>query len=227
MKLNIWASQEDGVGYLTDQAKSQAPAYTLKDQILLLSHTGIEAVEGGKWDEVEAAKAEMKAAWKQMGDLFLPGNLHWEFEAEVGQEIAEFFAVAALAGYIVGRDPSPGEIPTATELDLTVQQWLYGLADVPGELSKILGGYLLQEDLSSADRIAARKRYLEVAGDIYKYLKSFLAIRRVSDRIRSNSNRKGFGNTFRGKVAQASRRVEDNRERLIDMLDRESQRGAK
>lgn len=195
-----------------------ARAYQYDSDIRELSKVGIAALPDGNGDEVNRCGDGMIAKWEESGKLDLPGDIRWQHDAESSQEMVEFFATACLYPPIVNRPYCHKwqTIPSAEQLNVTPQSWLAGIGDTPGEVGKLLDDYLCREDVSRADRIACRKRFIETMREVYDFLDQFES---CVPMIINNSRRMGYGNTFRGLLGRVRGAIRHQQECLIRLLD--------
>jgi predicted translin family RNA/ssDNA-binding protein len=212
---------EKAAATLKEQTSGVPKCYDLVRQINIISKNAIEAVKRGETEKILRFKEEMFARWEDLGNVSVPAFMRWQFDADCGQEIVEFLAVEAYYPYIIGKGPKEVVPHWGSHMCISVplQIWLSGLEDVVGELSKMLGDYLLQRSLSIEERIAARERFLEVAKEIYGFLSSIPTIERVSDAVRNSGSHLKYPQTFRGKLGRVASNIDRNQLELISMYD--------
>lgn len=218
---------KDIAATLKEQTSGVPKCYDLVRQINMASKNAIEALKRGEIEKVERFRKEMGSMWEDLGNVSIPDFMRWQFDADCGQEIVEFLAVEAYYPYIVGRGPKEVVPHWRSHMSISVplQIWLSGLEDVVGELSKMLGDYLLQRSLTLEERIAARERFLEVAKEIYAFLSAIPTIERASDAVRNSGSRLKYPQTFRGKLGRVMGNIDRNQSELVSMLDRISSGG--
>ena len=207
-----------------DQRRNVAKSHGLKNEIILTSKKGIVALKKyaslNKKNQttVDEFADDLQRLWRQLCELDLPADLAWQFNAEAGQELAEFLFMKDLYPFVIhGREKASIEF-SMEDINVTRQAYLAGLGDAVGELSKMIRDYLLQENLTKTERKEIRKRFLYVAEQIYEFLDRFETTHGM---IINNSRQKSYRNTFRGLLDYVSDIISRQKDDLIKILDQE------
>jgi len=204
-------------GKFETQRRNIGKAYGCANEIREASKDGIASLERGDGENATQCWIDMERTWQVLCGLDLPADILWQHMSEAGQEYAEFVFVGLLYPQIRNEPVSNPELPTPQKLGISPQTWMAGLGDAASELSKMTMGLLLSADLNGDQRVAIRRRFLAVAGEIYYFLDKFET---VYGQVINNSRRRGFGNTFRGVVHRVKRVMEIHQEALVAYLDR-------
>lgn len=200
---NFWEIQRIALG----------KAYRLSGDILNLTKKAIHALKHKPY-KVAALCQEILWRYKEMLRLKLPGDIAWQFQAEVGQEIVEVDFVKNLFWTLFfARDPQLPSMPE--ELEVTPQAYLAGIGDVAGELGKIMEEFFLDCEVSEFDRVVYELRFRDVYCALYDFLEQFET---VYGRVINNSRRPGYGNTYRGMLRGVQVMVSRHRDRVIRAL---------
>lgn len=181
--------------------------YGKENGLIHVSKAGIKAVI--KWDrgEIDHCRKEFDILWEELEDLDMPDYKKCQFLSEAGQEIVEFYIFCLffrlLTGSLAKKIVSVADI-TPQKLYVTPQAWLHGVGDAISELGKTTINLLV--DLPDSDEflrnvIVIRKRFLKIAGILYELLDQFET---AYGPVINNSQRRGFGNTFRGILFRVS-----------------------
>ena len=199
---------------LEDQRRNIGASFALGNKIRTLAKRGIAAIKREEIAAILEISKEIRAAFVELSVLDIPADMGWSFDSENGQELVEFLLVAEFYPYLAGLQ----SIESLSDMELSrfsdpphglsPQAWLSGLCDVPGELGKIHLDMLCDEDLSLRGRVELRKRWLLIADYIYQFLDNFECAYPL---VINASRRRGFFNTFRGKLVGISRLIETNR----------------
>ena len=97
-------------------------------------------------------------------------------------------------------------------LDVSLEAYLAGLGDVPGELGKQMNTYIIRKFLPRPTRIAMRKLFLDIAEQIFEVLDEFENA--VPSTINA-SNRRGY--TYRFTVlGRVKREIGRHQELLLN-----------
>ncbi len=192
-----------------------AQAYNLESRIRELSHEAIVAFKAGDVVGADERKLAMDELWEKMAALDLPGDVAWQHDAQAAQERGELYGVLWLHSKIFGGPESV--MPSAETLRMTIPSWLAGLADAVTETSKLLRKKLRGRDVSRAERISLREKFISVAEEVLDFLNQF---EDVLPMLVNNSRYRGFMNTFRGVLGRVERCIEIHEEALVAMLDR-------
>lgn len=192
--------------------------YGITNELIHVSKLGIAAVK--KWDqnEIDRCSARFRELWRALDDLKMPHYKKCQFLSEAGQEIVEFYVFCLfywfLAGSLSRRVVSIADV-TPQKLYVTPQAWLHGVGDAVGELGKTMVNLLV--DLPDSDNflrnvIIIRKRFLKIAGILYELLDQFET---AYGPVINNSQRRGFGNTFRALLWRISNIIFLEKKELI------------
>ncbi len=204
--------------HFENQRRAIGASFQLQKEIILASKKGVVALKKRNYDEIRAHQTNMTRLWQRMGDLDIPKDKAWQFDAEAGQELCEFFFAASFYEPVFMGGKTT-EILGPENLKVTEQSWLAGLGDGVGEVSKMVRDYLLNPALSRQERKEIRWRFLGVARQIHRYLEQFeTAYPMVID----NSRRRGYRNTFRGLLGYVENIISRLQDELIQTLDQES-----
>jgi len=199
-----------------EQRRHIGQGYGLSNEIILTAKKGIAALKNFEFTDV--IKAQLNELWQKLGQLNLPKDQAWMFDSQAGQEYAEFLFVDLFHDFIIdGAEIGP--IFSPDDYSFTPQMYLAGLGDAVGELAKIVDDYLLEDSLTKADRLAIRRRFLEVIEDVHAYLDQFETAYPL---VINNSRRRGYGNTYRGLLGRVRGAIRRQKEALIATLDREA-----
>ncbi len=204
-------------GKFESQRRNIGKAYGCANEIREASKDGIASLERGDDENAAQCWIDMERMWKTLCELDLPADIAWQHQAEAGQEYVEFVFVNLLYPQIRNDQASHPQLPSPQKLQVTPQAWMAGIGDTASELSKMTMSLLLNADLNGDQRVAIRKRFLAVAGEIYYFLDKFET---VYGQVINNSRRRGFGNTFRGVIHRVKRVMEIHQEALVSHLDR-------
>lgn len=202
-----------------NQRRDYGGAHRIRNEIVSASKRGIAALKSRNMSGVAQAVNDLINGWNDMGRLKIPRDQSWQFEAEAGQELVEFFLVAVFFSTVFFDNDTVPFVPTDRELDVEPQAWLAGLGDAVGEVSKVLREYLLNTQLNREERKDIRRRFLKFAKQVYNYLLQFET---AYPMVVNNSRRRFYGQTFRGLIGRVERVIEIHEEAIIRMLDEES-----
>ncbi len=172
-------------------------ATVLSIKIVELSKQGIEALIVENLHRVDDIRKRMADAWLKLHTADIPDDVLWQREAEAGQEMVEFFVVVALYHALFYDVPIQYSNISIEKLEVTPQQWLAGILDASTELGKILLEYEVDDNFSVDELIKYRSRFIAILQDVIKFLDPFETVYGL---IINNSRRKGFFNTFRGRL---------------------------
>ena len=200
------------------QRRDFGGAHRIGNEIRTLSKQGVAMLEFGDMTAAENCEKKIKELWKQLYDLSLPEDICWQFDSENGQEMVEFIIVKQLFPYL---DPSADlvridSLPSYENLQVTRQTWMAGLGDVVGELSKLQLRRLCDHNLDRKQRLALRRRFVEIAETIRGALGQFETAYPI---VVNNSRRRGFFNTFRGVLVRMDNLIERHLDAIATMLD--------
>lgn len=195
-------------------------SHGVKNDLLKLSKLAVYAVKVGDLETARTHLREMSKKFEELKGFNLPEDQMWVFTGEAGQEYVEAAFVFDLYPYVF-EDEKFTRISDVVELRVRPQTYLAGLADVPGELARILNDRLtrdrsLRGPQARARRIELRDRFLEVSIAILDILDEFETSYQLAV---GNSRYRGFRNTLRGMIGTVRSVVERNGERQqIDIM---------
>jgi predicted translin family RNA/ssDNA-binding protein len=199
------------------QRRDFGMGYRLQNDLILASKQGVKALKSGNMEAAKAAETEMLHLWQEIDKIDVPLDTWWEFSGNAGQELVEYLGVSALWPYVSGKAETPGTILSVTELHMRPPTWLRGLGDVPGEIGKMVLDVLLKGEISKEERIAIRRRLVEVVEDIYNFLDQYET---CYPQVINDSRRKGFRNTFRGMLQNVGFLLEKMKRELLEAIER-------
>ena len=99
---------------------------------------------------------------------------------------------------------------------MTVQAWLAGAADAPGELGKMVYKRLAEETMPLGARLDLLERLIGVSGDILAFLNQYVGIG-IPDPIMNVTRRRGYFNTYRGKLTKIAGFIEKDRREVAQL----------
>lgn len=206
--------------------------YNRRDDITVhLSKAGIEMLSRGDVDGAKKYRAMMLSAWWRLKELDVPGYEGLSFDADAAQEMIEYFVVLFAYPLIFGGEVILEKLPTPYDFspsednpefkrnvnyEMTFPAWLAGVADAPGELGKMVQGRLLDSRLTFEDRVELLERLISASKEILFFLEQFIGVG-IPDYILNSSRRKGFYNTYRGKLFGVVGVIRKNQEELTTM----------
>ena len=200
------------------QRRDFGKGYQVQNELVSVSKQGIKALKSGDATEVERCKQKMFRLWDDIGNINVPLDTWWQFSGNAGQEFVEFLGVASLWPYVTGVAQEMGSIPSVDELRMRPQTWLRGLGDVPGELGKMVLDGLLEMDFSNKEeRIAIRRRLVEVVQEIYGFLSLYET---AYPQVINDSRMRGYRNTFRGMLQNVGFLLEKMKNELLGAMER-------
>ncbi|MDP3901764.1 MAG: hypothetical protein Q8Q37_02215 [bacterium] len=176
---------------------------------------GLVALKNG--EDLTDIILKIQELWTRLGDLNLPKDLAWRFDAENGQEMVEFLFVMKLYQFLDHNNN--GDLPqllSAEEIGVTPQAWLTGIGDAITELGKMHIDALTDENLEFREVISRRRRYLNMAREIYDFLNQYES---CYAQVIDNNRFRGFGNGFRGLLFRISRVIESETHDLALLID--------
>lgn len=224
MLYTALAQTTEGLAELFEQQRRDfGGAHRIGNEIRTLAKEGVAILEqGGSEDRLAACRKRIDDLWQELDGLNLPQDIRWQFDAENGQERVEFILVSDFFPYL---DPTKDlatieSLPNYEDLKTTPQTWLAGLGDTVGELSKLQLRKLCQSGLDRAQRLALRRRFVEIAGFIHDALGQFETAYPI---VVNNSRRRGFFNTFRGLLVRIDHLIEHQLDAIAAMLDQSAQ----
>jgi predicted translin family RNA/ssDNA-binding protein len=192
-------------------------AYHISGEIRRLSKEFVAAlldrVETAELDEIEQ---EMRTHMRSLVELDLPDDIAWQHQAEAGQEYVEARFTRILFKNVVEGEKLPETLPLPADFLVSEPCWLAGIGDSVTEMSKLITDVLLNEEMSRADRLCIRKRFVSVAQDIYDALDKFET---VLPAVINNNRRRGYFNTYRGMLGRIRGAIGYHKEKIADILD--------
>ncbi len=164
---------------------------------------------------IEEHIKEVLDKFKYLLSLEMREHVKSQFEAEVGQEIAELvYFVDLFPTLFFGK--TPGIPPTPEELGITPQALLAGIAEIPGELKRSMVKCFASQEVPKKDRDAINLRYMKIVDKLYGFLEEYGA--EYGGSI-NNSQRRGYHNTFRGMLGRMASIMASHLERMEEGLE--------
>lgn len=201
-----------------DQRRNFGKGYQIQNDLILASKRGVVALKSGDAVEVERCRQRMFQLWDELDRINVPMDTWWQFSGNAGQEFVEFLGVMMLWPYVSGETEEVGTIPSVDELRMRPQTWLRGLGDVPGELGKMVLDRLLEIDFSNnVERLAIRRRLVEVVQQIYDFLSLYET---AYPQVINDSRMRGYRNTFRGMLQNVGFLLEKMKHELLEAMER-------
>lgn len=185
-----------------NQVRSVPKAHSLKNEIGTLSHEAMNILsplneEGDRMLALE----KYEGALQRMCDLVnldLPLGFHEMMMAQAGRELGELALVILLYPVVIrGDEALPEKLPTPYDLYITPQTYLFSMIDTIGELSRLVGEYLMMNPQSLEERILVRQRFVAVAKTLMKKLFRFRAV--PGNVLEAGLGRVPFPASFRGR----------------------------
>lgn len=221
LKASAKETKDNRTVYFGERFESQrrdfGMGYRLQNDLILASKQGVKALKSGNTEAAKTAESEMLQLWKELDRIDVPLDTWWEFSGNAGQELVEYLGVSALWPYVSGKTDIIGTIPSAQELRMRPPTWLRGLGDVPGEIGKMVLDVLLKGEISKEERVAIRRRLVEVVEQIYEFLDQYET---CYPQVINDSRRKGFRNTFRGMLQNVGFLLEKMKRELLEAIER-------
>ena len=200
-----------------EQRKNIGKCYALGNNIRELSKIGISFLKRNESENVSKVQALIKKAWTLLGEFNIPQDMAWTFDNENGQEMVEFEVSVVLYNCLyTDIDPETIHLPSEQELNVRPQTWLAGIGDAVTEVGKVHLERLCVDGIPKSQRIAARKKYIDMACSLREGLDRFET---AYGQVVNNSRRKGFANTYRGLLMRIDRMIIREQEALAAIYD--------
>jgi predicted translin family RNA/ssDNA-binding protein len=100
-------------------------------------------------------------------------TLHEALICEAEQELVEYAYTWPLYRFLIEGRELEALPDFVSDLGVTLEAYLAGLGDVPGELGKQMNTYIISKFLPRPTRIAMRKAFLDIAEEIFEVLDEF------------------------------------------------------
>lgn len=220
--------------------------------LIELSKDGVRALRRGDTRLFLDLTLQSREVWDNLGALNMRPRHKEMFDGDAGQEMTEFFFAGYFYSILIndtryacvdrdvliqlvqlpqrarkkfyGTDKEGGE-DRYQELCFHVapQAWLHGIGDTVGELGKMMYGYLATLAVSDETYIetmmSVHKNFIGILEFLYGILEKFETAYGL---VLNNSDRRGFGNTFRGILFRIERIAEEERRRFVEDRVREA-----
>ncbi len=216
MNEDLKEARESIVRAVSSAAKELEEEMSLKDYLVMISRRivkeagdAILSIHGEKLEEalrhLEEAEALLREAMDKVGS-----SIKYMHQGPLVHAIQEYVEALVFLKLTKGLD-----VPTHKDLRIPVQPFIYGLAEVAGEVRRRVLDLLRKDDVDEA------ARWLEVLEDLYGALRGLELYRGVIDDIkwRVDSVRKTLEAT-RGDLTLAiqRKRMRDDMRRLEEKL---------
>lgn len=211
--------QIDGIanGWYEDfeqQRRNIGDGERTKKEIILKTKEGIHALKNGDVDRLFQCLSTAQSEFNRLRSLHLPQDLLWTYLADAGGELVEFYYFAFYAYRVFGKDVGWHQLPTLEQMGVTPQAFLAGLADVPGELARLLADTFVERDITTYDKYILRVNLITCAQAIYQKLDQYAE---VYGRVIDNSRRRDWGSKYRGLIGRV-RSVILNQQDMAEQL---------
>lgn len=172
--------------------------HSLRKTVTRLTKDGMVALRSGQ--DTKEIEIKMRLTYRALLDLDAPWNTKWEIRGQAAQEVVEYEYVKALYPVLfLGAELE--NLPSHADMDVTLQEFLNGLCDVPGELGKMVQEHRATVDVCQDDRRVLEARLLEITREIYESLKEYYTVYPL---VINNTRRYARNNSY----AQRVERVE-------------------
>lgn len=189
---------EDPYNLFEKQRVAIGRGYGNQGEALLLMKKAVENAKTSFPDAMDLQE-EVQIRYVRMLESSIPIHSDSDLLENVGQEISELaFYLNLFHTLFFGEKPTTPPIPHL--LRINPPAWLSGIADVISELSKGLVAFLTDHDIPVKQQLVYELRYRDIAKTLLDFLNKYLA---VYGRVINNTTRRGFFNTFRGKILGA------------------------
>jgi|GEM_PF-1929727 len=211
--------------FFDEERRAIPEAYTELDEVCSGSHDVIRAIQEG-WDkqEIDQIFEEMEQALQGLRHSKAPRAVSWQFFFEAARELVEARFSRIFYGFLTGEYTAIEEIDlsklTYEGMDVSPQAWLFGLVDALSEYAKLHRDWMNDRRLATVQAKANAVRdeigFLHTGCEIlYNYMST-------PSGVIDAYSRRGWMNTFRGKlgkIADLIERLKDRYSTLLDQID--------
>jgi len=189
-------------------------AYRLRKTATRSSKAGIRAVKRQNASAVEHEKARIQdSAQKILALGLIPTWRRAEFVDQIGAELVELAGFELFYPHVFfGGEVVPAAHFSPAKLEVSLQAWYHGLADLPGELGKAVTRFR-RGRLSLEEKVSLRERLLTVVQEIISYL----ADATDESVLEITGHEKDFRRRFEGKIARIGGLINRLNEEMVDL----------
>lgn len=210
--------------FLDDQRRAIPGDYNDLDEVCGGSHDVIRFTQEGMEDEkVDQILAEMDQALDNLQRSSSPRAVSWQFSFEAAREMVEARFFRAFYGFLTGKHTTIKEIDlsklTYEGMDVSPQAWLFGLVDALSEYAKAHRDWMNSRKLAIQDKANALLDLIDFVHTAYEILYNYMS---TPSGVMDAYSRRGWMNTFRGKlgkIADLIERLKDRYSALLDQID--------
>lgn len=183
--------------------------HSLRKTVTRLTKDGMVALRSGQ--DTKEIELKMRLTYRALLDLDAPWNTKWEIRGQAAQEVVEYEYVKALYPALFSG-AELGNLPSPADMGVTLQDFLNGLCDVPGELGKMAQEHRATTDACQDDRRSLETRLLEIAREIYEALKEYYTVYPL---VISNTRRYARNNSYAQRVERVENLMRNLQRRAI------------